>query len=149
MESKNYGYFDQDGREYVVTDAKTPLPFVNYFWNNRFISGVSQHMAGIGCFTERPLQYMDPECRCLMVRDENRHFYMRDAASGLLWSSGWYPVLQELDEYRCRHGLGYSILESRWNGINTSLRVFVPSQEPVEIWSISISNEGQEARTIQ
>jgi cellobiose phosphorylase len=31
MESKNYGYFDQDGREYVVTDAKTPLPFVNYF----------------------------------------------------------------------------------------------------------------------
>jgi len=104
-EKKNYGYFDNGGKEYVVTEVDTPLPFVNYFWNNNFISGVSQHMVGIGCFTERPTQYMHPECRCLMVRDENRHFYLRDDDSGEIWSPGWYPVQQKLDEYACRYGV--------------------------------------------
>lgn len=149
MERRDFGYFKDNGREYVVTEVNTPLPFVNYFWNNRFISGVSQHMAGIGCFTERPIQYMDPDCRCNMVRDENRHFYMRDDESGEIWSPGWYPVLTELDEYKCRHGLGYSILESRYKDIKTSLRVFVPLEGPVEIWTITITNVGSKDHTIK
>lgn len=149
MGKVNYGYFSNDGKEYVITEAETPLPFVNYFWNDRFISGVSQHMAGIGCFTERPLQYMHHKCRCLMVRDENRHFYLRDEETGEIWSPGWYPVLQKLDSYICRHGLGYSILESSFRGIITNMRVFVPMEEPVEIWKISLKNTCSYERKIK
>ena len=78
MLKASFGYFDKDGKEFVVTDYETPLQLVNYYWNERFISGASQHMAAIGCFTERPIQYMDPECRCEIAREENRHFYIRD-----------------------------------------------------------------------
>ena len=108
MLEASFGYFDKDGTEFVVTEYDTPLPLVNYFWNERFISGVSQHMAGIGCFTERPIQYMDPECRCLIVREENRHFYLRDDDSGQIWSPGGYPILTKPERFCCRHGLGYS-----------------------------------------
>ena len=27
---KKYGYFDDKNREYVITEPKTPLPWINY-----------------------------------------------------------------------------------------------------------------------
>ena len=144
----NLGYFDKNGAEYVVKEVNTVLPYVNYFWNNTWISGVSQHMAGIGCFTERPMQYMHPVTRALMVRDENRHFYVRDNDSGEFWAPGWYPVQKELDEYECRHGLGYSILTSTFKNIETKLRVFVPRNDPCEIWSITVKNNDSAKRNV-
>ena len=48
--------------------------------------------------------------------DSNGHyFYINDG--GCVWSVGWQPVRAELDRYVCRHGLGYTILESAKNGL--------------------------------
>ena len=152
MEQKSkkvFGYFNQDGSEYTVTDPDTPIPFVNYFWNNKILSGASQHLAGIGCFNQRPLQYMNPDYRALMVKDENRHFYLRDKASGDIWSPGWYPVLTTLDSFACTHGMGYSILNSAYKGIETNLRLFVPDNEPCEIFTLTIKNTTDTPRSIQ
>ncbi len=30
MQDKRFGYFDDDNREYVITDPKTPWPWINY-----------------------------------------------------------------------------------------------------------------------
>jgi len=128
-----YGFFNADGSEYNVTETDTPLPFVNYYWNETFLSGASQHLAGIGCFTERPMQYMHPSCRVLLIRNENRHFYLRDDETGTVWSPGRYPARAPLTDYVCTHGLGYSILKSSFEKIVVSLRVFVPRKEPCEI----------------
>jgi cellobiose phosphorylase len=148
MLKASFGYFDKDGAEFVVTDYKTPLPLINYFWNEQFISGVSQQMAGIGCFTDRPMQYMHPETRSLMVREENRHFYLRDDESGEFWSPGCYPVGVEPDKFLCRHGLGYSVLESETRGIETQMRVFVPEDEPAEIWTVTLANRSEKKRKV-
>lgn len=149
MLEASFGYFDKDGTEFVVTEYDTPLPLVNYFWNERFISGVSQHMAGIGCFTERPMQFMHPVTRCLIVRDENRHFYLRDDESGEYWSPGGYPSPSRPDSFECRHGLGYSILTSRTAGIETKLRVFVPEEHATELWTVTLSNLSKKTRKIR
>ncbi|MFH1070171.1 MAG: hypothetical protein V1794_11180, partial [Candidatus Glassbacteria bacterium] len=140
MFEASFGHFDRAGTEFVIAEYDTPLPLVNYFWNDRFISGVSQHMAGIGCFTERPMQYMHPETRCLIVRNENRHFYLRDDDTGEYWTPGAYPLIIKPEEFRCRHGLGYSILEARTAGIETVLRVFVPLELETEIWTVKLAN---------
>ncbi len=149
MLKASFGYFDKDGKEFVVTDYNTPLPLVNYFWNDRFISGVSQHMAGIGCFTERPMQYMDPQCRCLIVRNENRHFYLRDDESGECWSPGFYPLGKAPDRFLCRHGLGWSQLEAVNYGIESCLRVFVPREQPAELWTVRLTNRTGRPREIR
>ena len=149
MLKASFGYFDKAGGEFVVTAYETPLPLVNYYWNERFISGASQHMAGIGTFTERPMQYMDPVCRCLIVRGENRHFYLRDDETGEYWSPGYYPVLKKPDKFLCRHGLGYSRLEASTLGIETVLRVFVPQSQAAEIWTVKLSNRSIHQRTIR
>ncbi|HUU28269.1 MAG TPA: hypothetical protein VM123_10690 [archaeon] len=149
MLKASFGYFDNNGTEFVVTEYDTPLPLVNYYWNERFISGASQHMAGIGCFTERPMQYMDPFCRCLIVREENRHFYLRDDETGDFWSPGCYPVGKKCDKFSCRHGLGYSVLEAVTHGIETVMRVFVPEDLETEIWTVRLTNRSTRRRRIK
>ena len=149
MKKKVFGYFSPDGSEYTVTEVDTPIPFVNYFWNNKILSGASQHMAGIGCFNQRPLQYMNPDSRALMVKDENRHFYLRDKDTGEIWSPGWYPVLTKLDSFECTHGMGYSVLKSLFNGIEVTLRLFVPNDEPCEIFTLTIKNKSDKKRKVQ
>ncbi|OGJ89727.1 MAG: hypothetical protein A2268_07020 [Candidatus Raymondbacteria bacterium RifOxyA12_full_50_37] len=145
----SYGYFDKNGREFVVTEYDTVMPLINYFWNNEFISGANHHGAGLGCFTERTMQYMHPTTRCIMIRDENRHFYLRDEMTGDVWSPGWYPMLKKLDSYKCRHGLGYTIVESSRRGIQTLFRVFVPVKQAAEIWTITVRNTGKGKRKIK
>ena len=149
MTRKQFGFFTDNGSVYRVTEPNTPLPFVNYYWNDRFISGCSQHLAGIGCFTERPMQYMDPDCRALMVRNENRHFFLRDADTGKIWSPGWYPALTPLDDYYCEHGLGFSRVVSSFGGVAVSLRVFVPRKEPCELWTLTVTNNTDAVKHVQ
>ncbi len=33
MAEKKYGHFDDDNREYVITDPQTPWPWINYLGN--------------------------------------------------------------------------------------------------------------------
>ena len=36
MDNKTYGYFDDENREYVITDPATPFPWINYLGNEDF-----------------------------------------------------------------------------------------------------------------
>lgn len=149
MPDSSFGYFQNDGREFVVTEPRTPRPLTNYFWNDRFISGIGQHGGGAGTYKERPMQYIDPRGRALMVREGARHFYLRDAASGEAWSPGWHPVGTEVEAFSCTHGLGYSVIESQYKGIAARLRVFVGADHPCEIWTVTLSNRRNQPAEVQ
>ena len=47
---------------------------------------------------------------------------------------------EKFENYRCAHGMGYSRIESQTNGIEGTMRVFVPLDEAVEIWTIKLTN---------
>lgn len=147
----NFGHFSEDGSEYIFTTPVTPRPMLNYLWNDRFLSGVNQLGGGDGAYGNRAATYIDPEGkgRAVLFKDGMRYFYIRDDMTGEFWNPAWYPVKKEYDFYRCRHGLGYSILESRTHNIHSSFRVFVGEQEPCEIWTVKITNESQSERTLK
>ena len=113
MERENsFGYFQNNGSEFVVTERETPRALVNYSWNKKFISGVSQHGGGDGVYKERTMQFIDQRGRNLMVKNGHRYFYIHDCENEKVWSPGWHPVQEELDTFKCIHGLGYSKFES-------------------------------------
>ena len=150
MERENsFGYFQSNGTEFVVTEKETPRALVNYSWNKRFISGVSQHGGGDGVYKERAMQYIDQRGRNLMVKNGHRYFYIHDCENGKVWSPGWQPVQEELDLFKCVHGLGYSRFESAKNGIETTMRMFVPEKEACEIWTITIKNTNNTPKTLK
>ena len=70
-----------------------------------------------------------------------RYLYIRDNTTGKYWSPSWMPTRTQLDEYECRHGQGYTIIASKFNGIKSSVRYFVPLGESLEIWQVTLTNE--------
>ena len=50
---EKYGYFDDERREYVITNPATPWPWINYLGNEDFFSLIS-NTAGGTAFTKMP-----------------------------------------------------------------------------------------------
>jgi cellobiose phosphorylase len=72
-----------------------------------------------------------------------RYIYLRDDETGDYWSPSWQPTHSDLEQYTCRHGMGYSTIGSKRRGISASTRYFVPLDENLEIWQFTLSNERQ------
>src|SRR6185503_1875416 len=103
-----FGFFDDENREYVITTPKTPYPWINYLGSEKFF-GLISHQAGGYCF------YRDARLRRLLRYRYNnaptdvggRYFYIREQ-DGSFWSPSFMPVKAALDRFECRHGLGYT-----------------------------------------
>jgi cellobiose phosphorylase len=48
--------------------------------------------------------------------------------------------MKDLDSYECRHGQGYTIINSSYKGINHSILYFVPPDNECEIWQLDMKN---------
>ena len=55
------------------------------------------------------------------------------------------PTRGDLEDYSCRHGMGYSTISSKYKGITASTRYFVPLDENLEIWQLTLTNNRPEA----
>ncbi len=136
-----YGYFDDAAREYVITRPDTPLPWINYLGSEAYFGLISNTAGGYSFYRDARLR------RLTRYRYNNapldyggRYLYLRDGATGEVWSPTWQPVRRDLAEYRCRHGLGYSLVESTYRDIAVSTRYFVPLGESLEIWQTRLTN---------
>ncbi|MDI6731024.1 MAG: GH116 family glycosyl hydrolase [Candidatus Margulisbacteria bacterium] len=135
-----YGYFDKDKKEYVITQPDTPLPWINYLGAEEYCALMSNTAGGYSF-------YRDPkERRILRYRYNNvpmdrggRYLYLRDNESGAYWSPTWQPTMTKLDKYECRHGLGYTIITAEYQGISTKAAYFVPLGENLEIWQLDVT----------
>jgi cellobiose phosphorylase len=138
-----YGYFDDSSREYVITRPDTPLPWINYLGCEAYFGLISNTAGGYSFYRDARLR------RLTRYRYNNapldmggRYLYLRDNANGNYWSPSWMPTRVKLDEYECRHGQGYTVITSKFNGIRSSTRYFVPLGESLEIWQVTLTNEG-------
>ena len=136
-----YGYFDDQNREYVITRPDTPLPWINYLGCQAYFGIISNTAGGYSFYRDARLR------RVTRYRYNNvpfdlggRYIYLRDDGSGEFWSPSWQPTRHELDGYACRHGMGYSIIGSAYRGIEARTRYFVPLDENLEIWQLTVTN---------
>ncbi len=137
-----YGHFDDEAREYVITRPDTPLPWINYLGSEAYFGIISNTAGGYSFYRDARLR------RLTRYRYNNapldlggRYVYLRDDESGEYWSPSWQPTQRDLEDYSCRHGLGYSIIGSAYQGIRTETLYFVPLGENLEVWRIRVTNE--------
>ena len=69
-----------------------------------------------------------------------RYIYLRDNTNGEYWSPTWMPTRLPLENYTCRHGMGYTTIQSTRSGIQASIRYFVPLGENLEVWQLTVTN---------
>ncbi|MBN1230262.1 MAG: glycosyl transferase [Anaerolineales bacterium] len=141
-----FGFFDDKNREYVITQPNTPLPWINYLGSEEYFALFSNTAGGYSFYRDARLRRLTRYRYNNVPFDRGgRYLYLRDNRSGEFWSPSWQPVMADLDDYECRHGMGYSIINSLKNGIKTSTRYFVPMGENLEIWDCTITNTTNKA----
>jgi len=142
-----FGYFDDKNREYVITNYKTPLPWINYFGQDGFFSLMSNTCGGYSFYKDAKLRRITRFRYNNIPRDfGGRYYYIND--NGTIWNPGFLPVKEKLDSYKCRHGMGYTIFESSKNGLEANLTCFVPLVDLCEINSLTLKNTTDKQKTI-
>jgi cellobiose phosphorylase len=74
------------------------------------------------------------------VDTDGRHLYVRDDETSEFWSPSWRPVRTDVDDYRCRHGLGYTVIGSARRDIDVETLYFVPLGVNAEVWRARVTN---------
>jgi cellobiose phosphorylase len=142
-----FGFFDDKNREYVITEPKTPYPWINYLGNADFFSIISNTGGGYSFYRDARLRRITRyRYNNVPMDDGGKYFYINDG--GTVWSPGWKPVKTPLDKYECRHGLGYTILKSEKNGISAEVLYFVPMDFNGEVQRLTLKNEGTETKKL-
>jgi cellobiose phosphorylase len=148
-----YGHFDDKNREYVIERPDTPLPWINYLGSEEYFGLISNTAGGYSFYKDARLRRLtryrynnaplDTGGRYIYLRDDNAH-----PSGPSFWSPSWMPTRTPLDEYECRHGMGYTIIRSKRNGIEASTRYFVPLGESLEIWELTLTNHRDESANL-
>lgn len=146
-----YGYFDNDNREYVIERVDLPTSWTNYL-GVKDMCAVVNHTAGGYIFYKSPEYHRITRFRANSVpMDRPGHYvYLRDDDTKDYWSVSWQPVGKPLDraKYECRHGLSYSRYSCDYSKIEAEQTLFIPIDDPVEIWDVKVKNKDNRPRNL-
>ncbi len=135
-----FGHFDDKAKEYVITQPKTPYPWINYLGNKDFFGLISNTSGGY-CFYKdaRLLRLTRYRYNNVPTDDGGIYFYINEG--GKVFNPGWKPCKADYEEYECRHGLGYSVISSKVNGLKAEQTTFVPLDTTAAVYRLKFTNE--------
>ncbi len=134
-----YGFFDDEKKEYVITNPQTPWPWINYLGNTDFFSLISNTAGGYSFYRDASFRRITRyRYNNVPIDDGGRYFYINEG--GTIWNPGWKPSRTQLDDYQCSHGLGYTRITSALNGLKAEITFFVPLGYKGEIQYLKLTN---------
>lgn len=143
-----YGHFDDVNREYVITNPKTPYPWINYLGNEDFFSLTSNTGGGYTFYKDAKFRRLTRyRYNNVPVDDGGKYFYIKDGDT--IWSPGWKPVKTALDNYECRHGMSYTKIKGTKNDVSAEVLQFIPLGFWGEIQKLSLSNDSNKTKKLK
>jgi cellobiose phosphorylase len=140
----NCGYFDDARREYVITNPKTPVKWINYIGTLAF-GGFVDHTGGALICSQDPAlnritRYL-PQLPAGEFKGETLYVRVKAEGGGYqVYTPFFVPALQPLERFECRVGLGYSCFIAEFAGLRTEVTVFVPHAAACELRLITVTN---------
>jgi cellobiose phosphorylase len=144
-----YGYFDDNKREYVITKPDTPAPWANYLGSPEYGAVISNNAGGYSFAKSgangRILRYVFNN-----FDQPGRYIYIRDNDSKDYWSASWQPVGKDLESYKseCRHGTAYTRMIAEYSDIRSEAFYYVPLNKSYEVWSLRVTNNSKAERNL-
>ncbi|MEJ2618271.1 MAG: hypothetical protein P8Z35_25165 [Ignavibacteriaceae bacterium] len=88
-----YGHFSKNGKEFIITNVKTPTPWINYIFNENYFATISNNGGGISYY-KNPLHGRITRYRIndLPPDRPGKYIYIKDIDSSEFWSLSWQPV---------------------------------------------------------
>ena len=143
-----FGHFDDQNREYVITNPKTPWPWINYLGNEDFFSLISNTAGGYTFYKDAKFRRLTRyRYNNVPMDDGGKYFYIKDGDT--TWSPGWKPCKTELDSYECRHGMNYTSIKGEKNGVSATALYFVPLKTWAEVQKLTLTNNSKEVKKLK
>ncbi len=141
-----YGHFDDKNKEYVITNPKTPVKWINYIGTLKF-GGFVDHTGGaLICKGDptlnRIVKYIQ-QMPSSEFKGETLYLRFRQGNGYKVFSPFFVPTLDRYDLYECHVGLGYTRIISEFYGIRTECTIFVPINDEREIREVKIINKAE------
>ncbi|WP_061960325.1 GH36-type glycosyl hydrolase domain-containing protein [Demequina flava] len=149
-----YGHFDTDNDEYVITRPDVPVSWTNYLGTKNMCTVLSHNGGGYSYYKSSQYGRISRFRQNGAALDRPGHYvYVRDNEDGDYWSSAWQPVGKPFEgegaaKYTTAQGLGYSRFESSYRGIDTSHTIFIPLDDDVELWDVRVTNTSDKVREL-
>jgi len=139
----NYGYFDDQTREYIITNPGTPVKWINYLGTLAF-GGFVDHTGGVLICKGDPAlnritKYI-PQLPDSDFKGSTLYLRFKQGDRYRVFSPYFVPTLDPYDLYECHVGLGYIRIVSEFYGIGTDVTIFVPMGDSRLISDIKITN---------
>ena len=142
-----FGHFDDLNKEYVIEKYETPLPWINYLGSDSFFTLLSNTAGGYAFYKDARLRRITRyRYNNLPLDQDGFHIYVKDRDT--IWNPGWQPVQTALDEYECRHGLGYSVITGKKNDILVKQELYVPKYDNILLQRVTVNNTADTAKEI-
>ena len=126
------GRFLDNNREYLIEDMKPIRPLKNYLWNDTLFAELNQFCFGMSkCCINKEFRPLVNDVRLI---------YIKDQASGKVYSCNRNYGNLPFDKFQARVGLGYQVTESSYQGLETAFSVVVPQNNFVELHKLSLKN---------
>ncbi|MBR1592912.1 MAG: N,N'-diacetylchitobiose phosphorylase [Ruminococcus sp.] len=146
----DYGHFDLENKEYVITNPATPAPWANYLGDPEYGAMISNNAAGYS-FVKSGANGRISRFRFNSdMALPGRYIYIRDNDANDYWSASWQPVGKPLDKYKseCRHGTAYTVISAEYSDIKSEVTYYVPYGKTYEIWRAKVTNNDSKDRKL-
>jgi cellobiose phosphorylase len=143
-----FGHFDDSNREYVITTAKTPYPWINYLGTEQFFGMLSNQGGGYAFYRDARLRRLTRYRYHNVPTDAGgRYFYIQEGKD--YWTPTWGPVQADLEQYECRHGLSYTRITGVRNGLSAEVLSLVPLGFNAEVHRVTLRNLSSAPKSFQ
>jgi cellobiose phosphorylase len=85
---------------------------------------------------------------CMLVGWDAKYCYIRDDETDLTFNPWGAPCPTRVTDRSCRFLPEQTVIRGTAGGLRATQRVFVPRHEPIEIWTVTIENLEDRARTV-
>ncbi|MCP4960311.1 MAG: cellobiose phosphorylase [Actinomycetia bacterium] len=144
------GGFSPDGREYVIhlePGQSTPAPWCNILANDDFGCLMTETGGGYTWAGNSGEFRLTPWTNDPVSDPTGESLYLRDEETVEVWSPTPGPAGSDAS-CQVHHGAGYSEWHQSIRGLQSRVRVFVPTDDPVKIVELRLRNHDNRPRRI-
>ena len=127
--------------------ALPPAPWVNVVANPSAGFIISESGSGYTWAGNSQSNRLTPWSNDPVSDPPGEVLYLRDEETGAVWSPTPLPVADPTPAL-VRHGQGYTTFERRTHGLDHTLTLTVPADDPVKVVRLTVTNHGEAARRI-
>lgn len=146
-----YGYFNDETAEYIITNPKTPVKWINYVGGLDFGGFVDNTGGSLICKGDpainRIVKYI-PQLPDSEFKGETLYIRIKEKNGYKAFSPYFVPTLDSCQKYECRVGLGYTRIVSEFHNIKCEVTIFVPLDSKRVIRDIRLTNIGDDSAMI-